>query len=334
MNIIDERRYTISDIAKEAGVSKATVSRVVSHPELVNAETRRKILSIMEKYAYIPNHLAQGLAGTPTKTIGVVIDELSNFFFIEVAEGIDKVIDPLGYSMQLSSSRWVKEREITLVRKLISSRVDGVLLAPISPDSPSIAMMQRAKMPFVLINCINNSNSVSYVSCDNVKGGEVAATYINTLKKEQVIAITGFSHQTVTDRLKGFTDFLDKTTILKQYPDVKTLEDGYQLVPLLIARDKISKIKTTLFVANDNVAVGVINRLIEYNIAIPEQVSVVGYDNIRLSNLCRVPLTTISQSIFDMGRIAALELMEIINSNDDIPRRHLIEPTLITRESS
>ena len=115
---------------------------------------------------------------------------------------------------------------------------------------------------------------------------------------------------------------------------MKTLEDGYQLVPLLIARDKINRIKTTLFVANDNVAVGVINRLREYNIAIPDQVSVVGYDNIRLSNLCRVPLTTISQSIFDMGRIAALELMEIINSNDDTPRRHLIEPTLITRESS
>lgn len=329
-----KKRITIADIAREAGVSKATVSRVISNPDLVRAKTREQILAIMESHAYIPNHLAQGLAGTPTKTIGVVIDELSNYFFIEIAEGIDRVLGSHGYSMQLSSSRWIQERETALVRSLISSRVDGILLAPVSARSESISLMQRSGMPFVLINCVPDSVAASYVSCDNYRGGQLVADYINAHKREQTILITGFPHQTVTQRIAGLESHLDVSVQLKRYPDIKTFEDGYQLIPLLLYREKIREIPTTLFVTNDNVAIGIINGLREHHIAIPEQVAVIGYDNIRLSALCRVPLTTVSQSIFDMGRMAAMELMDVLQSHTNEPRQHLIVPTLVIRESA
>ena len=328
------RKVTISDIALEAGVSKSTVSRVLSNPDIVNEKTKQKILTIMEKHSYIPNQLAQGLAGTPTRTIGIVIDELSNFFFIEIAEGVDKVLSSVGYSMQLSSSRWVQERESQIVRSLISSRVDGVLLAPVSPESESITMLQHSGIPFVLINCIPEAEDISYVSCDNAHGGRLAAEYINTHQKEQTILITGFKHQSLNDRIDGFYAHISESIPVRHYPDIKTFEDGYELVPILLARNAIDSIRTTLFVTNDNVAIGIINHLVEYGIAIPQQVSVIGYDNIRLSSFSQIPLTTISQSIRDMGRIAALELLEMIKDTSHQPPKHLIKPQLVIRQSS
>lgn len=326
---------TIDDIAAEARVSKATVSRVLSHPEMVTEKTKRKVLEVMQKYSYTPNHLAQGLAGTPTKTIGVIIDELSNFFFIEIAEGIDIVLGTNKYSMLISSSRWIEERETQLVRSLISNRVDGVILSPVSNKPKAIELLRNSKIPLVLLNCIPEDDNVSYVSSDNREGGKIAAEFINAHQREQTIVITGFNHQSVEHRLEGFFEKIKKRTKIKHYSDINTQEDGYRLVPSLIEFDIIDKLRTTLFITNDNVAIGIINRLVELKIPIPSQVSIIGYDNIRSASFCRVPLTTISQSSVKMGELATSALLHLIkNKNEQIVHQHLIKPELIHRESS
>lgn len=329
------KQKTIDDIALEAGVSKATVSRVLSHPEIVSEKTRLKVLAVMEKYSYTPNHLAQGLAGTATKTIGVVIDELSNFFFIEIAEGIDFVLDSQEYSMLLSSSRWVEQRETRLVSSLISSRVDGVLLAPVSAQPKAVELLQRANIPFVLINCTPEDKNISFITCDNHEGGRIAAAFINAHPRPQTIVITGFSHQSIEHRLEGLHEKIDPRLSLLHYSQIKTQEDGYNLVPILIRDNGIDRIPTTLFVTNDNVAIGIINRLVKLKISIPEQVSILGYYNIRIAGSCRVPLTTISQSSVEMGRVATKMLLHLIrNKEKDEVLHHLIKPELICRESS
>lgn len=329
------KQKTIDDIAHESGVSKATVSRVLSHPEVVSEKTRLKVLSVMEKYSYIPNHLAQGLAGTATKTIGVVIDELSNFFFIEITEGIDYILESHEYSMLISSSRWIEERETRLVNSLISSRVDGVLLSPVSANPKAVALLQRSNIPFVLINCIPEDKNISFVSCDNREGGRIAAEFINTHPREQTIVITGFSHQSIEHRLEGLYEKIHPETNLKLYSQIKTQEEGYNLVPQLISENHIDQIPTNLFVTNDNVAIGIINRLAELRIPIPEQVSILGYDNIRIASLCRIPLTTISQSSVDMGKLATNMLLHLIkNKEEHEVLHHLIKPELICREST
>lgn len=327
------KHKTIDDIAHEAGVSKATVSRVISHPELVSQKTQDKVRAVMDKYSYMPSLLAQGLAGTPTKTIGVIIDELSNFFFIEIAEGIDRVLSSKGYSMLLSSSKWVEEREVQLVRSLISSRVEGVLIAPIHEDGVSMKLLQDAGIPYVVINSVPSNPTASYVCCDNLEGGRVAARYLNTYPTEQIIVITGFSHQSVEHRLTGFFDTIEHPEAVKRYEHVKTQEEGYTLVPRLISRDHIDRIRTMLFITNDNVAIGIINRLVEEGIRIPQQVSILGYDNIRISALCRVPLTTISQSISETGQMAAQSLIKLLCRQEQILQRR-VQPTLIQREST
>jgi len=328
------QKITIAEIAKEANVSKATVSRVLSNPSIVQEKTRLRILEIINRHNYIPNQLAQGLAGTPTKTIGVVIDELSNDFFIEIAEGVDQILSPRDFSMQLSSSRWVQEKETKIIKTLISSRVDGILIAPISDNSESIELLEQSGIPFILINCIARNNESPYVSCNNIEGGKLAAEYISRHSKEQTILITGFLHQSLDDRIKGFSDHYKADAPLKHYPDVKTFDEGYNLVPILIAREKIREKKTTLFVTNDNVAIGIIKGLRENNIDIPQQVSIIGYDDIRLSSISQIPLTTISQSIRDIGKIAAMELLDLIDQPDREKPHFLIEPKLIIRHSS
>jgi LacI family transcriptional regulator len=330
------KQVTMADIASEAGVSKATVSRVLSNPEIVTPETRGAILDIMRKHGYVPNALARGLAGTPTRIIGVVIDELANFFFIEVTEGIDSVVSAEGYTIQLSSSKWIPEREEKLVRSLISNRVDGILIAPVAPESAAVSTLKDSGLPFVVMNCVSEDPEVSYVSTDNRKGGRIVAEYLNaSLRREQTILVSGFNHQSISDRLQGFSEVFDSSMgDLIRYSNVRTYEEGYELVPLLLARNSLRTRPSAIFVLNDNVALGIVARLLELEVAVPEQVAVVGYDDIRLASFCRVPLSTVSQSVWNIGRLAAMSLLSMLDEPASPPERHLIEPQLIIRQSS
>ncbi len=329
-----KKRVTISDIALEAGVSKATISRVLSNSPKVKEESRQKILEIMEKRSYIPNLMAQSLAGTPRKIFGLIIDELANFFFIEVADGFDQIISQAGYSMQISSSRWDEEREVQLVKLLISSQVDGVILAPVKENSESVKLLQSSGIPFLLINVIPEEKGIAYVSCDNLKGGKIAADFINRLDRSSNILITGFPHQTITHRIRGFKSELKHPDHLTHYENISTFEQGYEMASILVVKNNLTERQTALFVTNDNVAIGIITRLLELGISVPDQVAVVGFDDIKLSSFCRVPLTTVSQGIKDIGKIAALELLEMIQHPDRQGPEHKIEPQMIVRQSA
>jgi DNA-binding LacI/PurR family transcriptional regulator len=271
----------------------------------------------------------------PTKTIGVMIDELANDFYIELTNGIDSVISGERYSVQLMSSRWFPDRELRGIRSMIMNRVDGILMAPAEAESEATELLKNSGVPYILINCVSGAPDVSYICGDNYKGGQMAAEYINGLNREQIIIVDVSGHQTVLDRIAGFSAVVDKNkTNIKVYPRTKTYEDGYKLVAQIVETDAIDRKKTVLFAGNDYVAMGMISRLFEMNISIPRQVSVIGYDDIRIASLCRVPLTTISQSIYAMGQIAAAALIKKIRNPRTPPFRHIIEPKLIIREST
>jgi DNA-binding LacI/PurR family transcriptional regulator len=329
------KQITIADIAREAGVSKATVSRVLSKPQLVKDKTKETVLSVVQKYSFSPDIFAQGLAGIPTKNIGVVVDHFPNNFYIDLADGIDSVLSENYYSFQVISSQWIPERELQGIRMMIKSRVDGILITPISPDSESVELLKHSGIPFILMNCIPNDPDVSYVSCDNYRGGALLAEHFDSLGYEQIIIVAVSDHQTVRDRIEGFVDHLNtQTTRITRYSNAKTHEDGYKLAAMIAESDALRNKKTSLFVTNDYVAIGVVMGLLEMGIAIPRQAAVAGFDDIRLSALCRVPLTTISQSASDMGRIAAEALMRTIKGEEEGPLRQIIEPWLIVREST
>ncbi len=329
-----KKQITIADIAKEAGVSKATISRVLADSPKVKAETREKILAIIKKHSFVPNKLARSLAGTPGKILGIVIEELANYFFVEIADGFDHIVSEAGYSMQISSSKWEAERELNIVKQLISSRVDGVILAPLTEDSESIKMLKTSGIPFLLINVIPKDRDVAYVSCDNYQGGKLAADFFAKMNRPSNILITGFPHPTIDCRVQGFRENFKEWNKTAHYENISTYEEGYEVASILAVRNNLTKTKTAIFITNDNVAIGIITRLLEMGISVPEQVSIVGYDNIKLAAFCRVPLTTISQGIKDIGEIAALELLEMIKDPGKPYPTHKISPQLIIRESA
>lgn len=328
------KQITINDIARLAGVSKSTVSRVLSSPSMVKKSTRDTVMRIVQENGFVPNHLAQGLAGVATKTIGIVVDELYNSFFIEIVEGVDRIMSNFDYSLQLYSSRWVEEKELHHVSSLISKQVDGILLAPINNKGETIELLKHSGVPFVLVNSIPEDKTLNYVAFDNFKGGELVADYINTLEKEQVILVTGYPHQTMDDRVDGFYSKVNNPKNIIHYKGIKTFEDGLEIANILLARNRIRNKKTVIFITNDNVAVGVSHQLSCMGINIPEQVSIIGFDDIKLSSLCKIPLTTVSQSIQDIGKLAALDLLDLIKGLNINPSGHILEPKLIIRESS
>jgi DNA-binding LacI/PurR family transcriptional regulator len=329
------KQITIADIAREAGVSKATVSRVLSKPQMVSGKTTETVLSVIQKYSFSPDIFAQGLAGVPTKNIGVIVDKFSNYFYIDLADGIDSVMSANNYSFQVINSQWLPERELQGIRSMIKSRVDGILISPISPDSEAVTLLKHSGIPFVLMNCVSDDPEVSYIGCNNYQGGALLAEHFNALGLEQTIIVSVFDHQTVRDRIAGFADHQNaQTARIISYSNARTYEDGYTMAAMIAESNDIWTKKTGLFVTNDYVAIGVVMRLLEMGVAIPRQAAVAGFDNISLSALCRVPLTTVSQSASDMGRVAAETLMGIIRGTDEGPFRQIIEPRLVVREST
>lgn len=329
------KHITIDDIAREAGVSKSTVSRVISRPYLVKEKTREKILSVIEKHSYIPNVFAQGLAGLPSKTIGFVVDEFPNNFYIDLADGIDGVITAKKHNLQVMSSLWDAEREYYNVRSMIINRAAGILMAPSSPDCKAVELLKRSSVPFVLLNCRTDDPEISYVSCDNYLGGKLMAEYVKQLDFEQLVILPVSDHQTVQDRIAGFEENIDRKAVMPMMSSsAKTYLDGYRITQSIVETFSLAKKKTFLFVTNDYVAIGVVVKLLELGIAIPRQVAVAGFDDIRISGLCRIPLTTVSQSVRDMGRIAAETLLACIQQEKTSTTKYLLEPHLVIREST
>jgi DNA-binding LacI/PurR family transcriptional regulator len=323
---------TINDIAKLANVSSATVSRVLSNSDKVKPSTRQKVKDIIDSQSYIPNHFARCLAGNPSMTIGVVIDELSNLFFTEIVEGIDAITCRDKYSLQMAFSQWIPEREDFVIRNMLSSHLDGIILAPTSVNAKAIDLLEQSGIPYVLLNC-EMEDGKPFVTGDNYQGGKLVGEYLSKQDMEQIIVITGFDSQALALRYKGFIENYDGTTPIKTYRNISTFEDSNNICDILINDDEINIKKTTLFVTNDNVAIGIITRLKNFNIDIPNQVSIIGYDDIKISKLCRVPLTTVSQQITQLGEEAAKLLLDLI-SNKDTEKARIITPKFIKRDSS
>ena len=309
-------RVSIKDIAKAAGVSHSTVSRALSDSPLVSDETKARIRRLAEEMGYSPNSLARSLVTRQTHTVGVVVTTIADPFIAEVVHGIEATAQDHGYTVILCNSGAVPEREIAAVETLRSKRVDGVIVTSSRIGALYLDHLERIGVPIVLINN-HNEDSGRYtftVTVDNRHGGYLATEHLIQLGHRRIAYVTApADHSSDADRMYGYRQALvaggiepDPTLIV---PGNGRADGGERALEALRALDAPP---TAVFCYNDMTAIGLIAAARRAGLSVPQDMAVVGFDDIPFATYCYPSLTTIAQPKIEMGQLAmrmALALM-------------------------
>ncbi len=329
---------TIKDIARQARVSYATVSRALNNKHGVRERTRARIVGIAEKLGYRPNALARGLVKRQTHTLGLIIPDITNPFFPEVVRGIEEVAVREGFSIFLCNTNWDPQRESSYLNLLIEKRVAGIIVAPTSKLIPLIEQDTRRSLPVVYVSNAPGRTRHSSVVIDNLLGGFLATRHLIETGHGTIgfIGSAEDSH-TLEERLAGYRKALREFGVRERRDFVQLgdfrQETGHHIIQRMI---KARRCPRAVFAENDLLALGVLQGVQEMGLSVPGDVAVVGFDDIPFAAFPAVQLTTIAQPKYEMGQRAMEVLLgRIRDPGSGRPaERVLLEPRLIVRRSS
>ncbi|WML58053.1 LacI family DNA-binding transcriptional regulator [Neobacillus sp. PS2-9] len=324
----------IVDVAKKANVSTATVSRVLSKPGAVRETTTQKVLQAIQDLNYQPNALARQLRRLETKTILVVVPDITNPFFSKVLRGLESVAVANGYQVLLGDTGNDVEQETGYLNILQQKKADGMVLLTARMDSQAIEEVSRCYPVVLACEYIEGSN-IPTVSIDNISGARKASEYLIELGHERIGCITGPLDVVLSrDRLKGFYQAMAQCNltvepVLVQEGDF-TFESGFNLMMKFFA---LGVLPTAVFAANDEMAMGAIRAVKSKGLRVPEDVSIIGFDDVRFASIFEPALTTIAQPAFEIGEHAMELLMKLINKDEVMREQVILEDQLVVRES-
>ncbi len=327
---------TIKDIAKIANVSYSTVSRALNDIPGVKLETRDRIVKIAKEQGYSPNAIARGLVSKSTNMIGLVIPDITNPYFPEVARGIEDFASRNKRNVFLCNSNWESEKELVYIRALQEKRVEGLLVAPVEEGTHERIKNEKLDIPVVYISSMSGDPGEMFVIVDNIKASYLATEHLIKLGHSN-IAFIGGSENSISnrDRIKGYMDALKRYSIKMDISMVKSSsykrESGYAAALELV---KTKRVPTGLIAANDIIALGIIEALEGNSYRVPQDVSVIGFDDIAFASLPKINLTTVAQPKYEMGLSAADILFKKISGTEqgsDNNYQHILEPQLIIR---
>lgn len=332
--IAKKGKVSIIDVAKKAGVSPATVSRVLNKTARVSPKLTKRVLSAVSELNYVPDPFAHGLKTKRTKSIGLIISDITNPFFPELARGVEDYVSSMGYSLILCNTDAKPESEKRYVELLLNKGIDGLMFTSLRVGEDFIKSLLSDSVPCVLVGRKpENIEGLVYVVTDNYKGGCIAGEYLLGLGHKRFVHVSGpLDNSAGRERLSGFIDTLRKHKVKEENIRVIesdfTMEGGYRSAGDIL---RLRPLPTAIFFANDAMAIGALQRFWEEKIDIPETFSIIGFDNIKVSSLVSPPLTTISQEIYKIGQISARELIKIIEGEKGDST--ILEPKLIERRS-
>lgn len=331
---------SIKDVAHEAGVSVGTVSNVLNNPQRVSDTTRDKVLEAIAHLGYVRNESARQLRTGSSRTIGLVVLDVANPYFTDVARGVERHADERGLVITIHNSGDFVMRENRHLELLLEQRARGVLITPVQASNPRIDRLVAAGVKVVLLDRVAGGGRLCSVSVDDVLGGRVGVAHLVERGHEHIAFVGGPSSiQQVADRRRGASDALaeagaDDSNLLVISTPALTFAAGR------LAGEKIALLPeverpTGVFCANDLLALGVLQELVHQGIRVPEQVAIVGYDDVMLASTAAVPLSSVRQPREELGRAAAALLFEEIEDEDEHRHRsRVFEPELIVRTSS
>ncbi|PYQ32095.1 MAG: LacI family transcriptional regulator [Acidobacteria bacterium] len=319
---------TIHDVAARAGVSVATVSRVLNRKEIVREETTNQVLAAAKSLRYIPNVAARALSIRRSQTVGIVLPDVHGEFFSEVIRGIDVAARKDRYHILVSGSH-SDVVEMGEVLEAMHGRVDGLVVMAPDVAIDSLREQLPRDLPMVLLNSSDERHPA--ITIDNYGGARAMMRHLAGLGHKRIAFITGpASNADSRDRLRGYRQSMRGATRLEIAGDF-TEHAGHEAVKQILAADPRP---TAIFAANDSMAVGALSALHEAGIDVPRQMSVVGFDDIPIARYVNPPLTTIRVEIAELGRRAFAVLVETLAHPKSRVRRETIETTLIVRKSS
>lgn len=329
------RRTTIKDVAALAGVSFATVSRALDdHPD-ISQETKEKVRAACAQLGYVPNGAARGLTGQSTHTIGVIVPDVSNPYFSDMATAIEEAAAERGYRMLLSNSMRDTRQELYAIEGFLCRRIDGILISPLSPDTQEAHRAALGDLPCVYIG-INHDGQCSYVAGDNYAGAYRATRYLLDLGHRDLVYLGGRERsRTREQRAMGFRKALDEAGLTgREYILSQDQADSGRQWSYDIALELFRQrpLPDAVVAFSDVIALRIMEAAEACGVRIPEDVSLVGYDNISFSALPRIHLTTVSQKKRRQGHIAVEQLLTQIRG-DRRQAVHLVQPELIVRST-
>ncbi|SDK00501.1 LacI family DNA-binding transcriptional regulator [Natronincola ferrireducens] len=328
-------KFNIKDVARKAGVSISTVSRVINDSKAVRPKTKAKVIEAVEELGYKPNAIARSLKIKNTKTIGIMIPDISNQFFPEVVRGVEDVANMYEYNIFLCNTDLDQEKEIQYFGILEEKQVDGIIFMGNIIREDLAKRFEACDIPIVLIG--TDYGDMPSVTINNLQASKDAVSYLIKKGHKKVAIITGKAYDPVIGvaRKQGYIEALKEAGL--EYNEGLVIEGGYRFKSgyeggkkLLDTEDR----PTAIFVASDEMAIGVIRAALERDIDIPKELAIVGFDNIDMAGKVYPSLSTVAQPMYEMGAIGMRVLTKILNEEMLEDRKVLLNYSFIERESS
>ncbi|WP_153723653.1 LacI family DNA-binding transcriptional regulator [Sporosarcina cascadiensis] len=330
-------KVTVIDIAKKAGVSQSTVSKVLNNYPTISKETREKVLDAIKELEFYPDLVARSLVTKKTKTIGLIVGDISNPFFSETAKVVITDAREQEIDVIISDTDYRLENLELALRNMVGRRVDGILVASVDRRDTVTTDLAKKEFPIVLFNRHTDDKGTPYVVTDNEKGSQLAVQHLNDLGHRRIAYISGsLSFSTFHQRYNGYKKALAELNLTIDPMIVYSGQVDSEKIKVFLK--KVLSLKnrpTSLYAASDQIAITVIDILAEMGLRVPTDFSVVGFDNIDIASNPHINLTTISQNKQEMAEIALEKLLNIINSKEDeLPFQIILEPELIIRSTT
>jgi LacI family transcriptional regulator len=326
---------TIKQVAREAGVSVATVSRVFNDKGPVRPETRQRIVEIAERLRYTPHGAARSLITKETHTVSVLLPDIYGEFFSEVIRGIDATAHRSGYHLLVASSH-NDRAEIEAVLRAMRGRVDGLIVMSPDVDAQRLEANLPESLPILLLNCLVDGTAFDSINIDNHGGACAMVRHLAGLGHRRIALVKGApNNYDARERLRGYRDAaaalgLDRSPELELDGDFSE-EAGYRAALRLLA---LAERPTAVFATNDAMAIGCLYGLREAGVRVPEELALAGFDDIPIARYMTPPLTSVSVSIAHLGARAMERLLAAVKARNAHQRRHETLPTTLVVRGS
>jgi len=327
---------TITDIALIAGVSVATVSRVINHPDRVKGNTRRRVQKAMEENNYVYNALAGSLGKSTTRTLGLIIPTITNPIFAVSTQGVQSAAARRGYSLLLGSTEYKPETEYNLVQLYLEKQVDGIVFSGRPLDERSLAYMKSRRIPYLFTWEAVDDIDAPHITFDNKKAARQVVEYFVSMGHRRIGMVAGRFKDTgrAYRRWIGYKDALEQWNI--PYDEKLVIQKPYSVASGREATGRLLKMEeppTAIFCANDILAYGAIAAARDLGRRVGVDLGIIGFDDLEMSAVMDPPLTTVRIPGHEMGTMAADALIDMVEGKKSETVQYVLETDLILRES-